>query len=265
MNNNSAVKIDEKLFKGALDAYKKVFAKKQWPDEKYKWIAVQHFQNHWDLDAADFYEMLNRSLEKTGNLMASMNSYPRRMVLEFTQKEPQKVRKMFRELFDETQDVVKRIIKFKTTIEDLRVKCRPDAKNHYHDENTIVKYLWLKYPNKYYIYKIRELRAVADKLSVGLEFKQGRFAENWPKFMALYDAIREALSRDDELRQLLKMEVSADRHCFKDESLCTMTVDFGFFISRSWNKENPEVVMSAAPRYAKDDFLNEFNIFSCLR
>ena len=42
MNSTMLVKFDEELFKSALDAYKKVFEIKQWADEKYKWIAVQH-------------------------------------------------------------------------------------------------------------------------------------------------------------------------------------------------------------------------------
>jgi 5-methylcytosine-specific restriction protein B len=39
-----------------------VFEIKQWADEKYKWIAVQHFQDHWELEAIDFQEMLDRAL-----------------------------------------------------------------------------------------------------------------------------------------------------------------------------------------------------------
>ncbi len=180
--------------------------------------------------------MLDRALAKTGNLMTSMNSYPKGMILQFARQNPEKVREMFRSLFDESRDVIERIFKFKKESESLRLEYSPNAKNHFQDENTIVKYLWLKYPNKYYIYKIRELQAIASKLAVNLEFKQGRFTDNWPKFMALYDAIRDVLAKDMELRQLLKTQVSTDRNCYEDESLCTMTVDFGFFISRSWTK-----------------------------
>ena len=128
--------------------------------------------------------------------MTSMNSYPKGMILQFARQNPEKVREMFRSLFDESRDVIERIFKFKKESESLRLEYSPNAKNHFQDENTIVKYLWLKYPNKYYIYKIRELQAIASKLAVNLEFKQGRFTDNWPKFMALYDAIRDVLTKN---------------------------------------------------------------------
>ena len=27
------------------------------PDEVYKWQAIEHFEQHWDINAPDFYEM----------------------------------------------------------------------------------------------------------------------------------------------------------------------------------------------------------------
>ena len=39
--------------KPILEGYKKYFPS-HWDDEKYKWEAVKHFQNHWDIDAKNF-------------------------------------------------------------------------------------------------------------------------------------------------------------------------------------------------------------------
>lgn len=44
--------------KQILAEYKKVFAQQQWPNEKYKWEAVQCFQENWDINSADFAQML---------------------------------------------------------------------------------------------------------------------------------------------------------------------------------------------------------------
>ena len=41
-----------------LEAYKHDFTPQHWEDEKYKWIAVKHFQEHWDLKNSDFPGML---------------------------------------------------------------------------------------------------------------------------------------------------------------------------------------------------------------
>ena len=57
-----------------------------------------------------------------------------------------------------------RITAFKEKSVELLKKGNSDAKNHYQDENSITVYLWLKYPDKYYIYKFSEAKAAAAKL-----------------------------------------------------------------------------------------------------
>ena len=59
--------------KEILAEYKKVFVQQQWPNEKYKWEAVQCFQENWDINSADFAQMLKKSLAKTDNLLRSAN------------------------------------------------------------------------------------------------------------------------------------------------------------------------------------------------
>ena len=84
--------------------YKKDFVDFEWANEKYKWVAVQNFQENWDVNAEDFADMLTRSLSKTVNLLASMNNFPARMITEFAWTSPEEVRAMFLRLFDETVD-----------------------------------------------------------------------------------------------------------------------------------------------------------------
>lgn len=63
--------------KEILAEYKKVFVQQQWPNEKYKWEAVQCFQENWDINSADFAQMLKKSLAKTDNLLRSANNFPK--------------------------------------------------------------------------------------------------------------------------------------------------------------------------------------------
>lgn len=49
--------------KEILAEYKKVFVQQQWPNEKYKWEAVQCFQENWDINSLDFAQMLKKSLD----------------------------------------------------------------------------------------------------------------------------------------------------------------------------------------------------------
>ena len=99
--------IDDVKFQKALAKYKRDFAQKQWPEEKYKWEAIKHFQDNWDEDAADFADMLKRSLAKTDNLLASWHNYPAQTIMTLAEKEPETVRRMFRDLFNEDDDVVR--------------------------------------------------------------------------------------------------------------------------------------------------------------
>ena len=71
---------DQSKLADALVAYKQNFVSKQWGDEKYKWEAIRWFQDNWDVNAQDFADMLSRSLDKTYNLLASMNKHRKKFV-----------------------------------------------------------------------------------------------------------------------------------------------------------------------------------------
>lgn len=43
---------------------------------EYKWVAVKHFQDIWNIDAEDFGAMFENSTKEVDNLLASMNYYP---------------------------------------------------------------------------------------------------------------------------------------------------------------------------------------------
>lgn len=173
---------DKSLLKNVIAAYKEIFVSKQWPNENYKWIAAKHFQDNWDIQAPDFAAMLKQSLAKTENLLVSAGRFPGKMIEEFAEVAPEQVRTMFRELFDETLDIWQRVKAFKEAALPLLDVHGKNAKNHYQDENTIFTYLWLKYPDKYYIYKISSIKEVARKLQSNLVFKNGKYEENIRNF-----------------------------------------------------------------------------------
>jgi hypothetical protein len=82
-------------------------------DEIYKWQALKNFQEHCDIEAADFRAMLDSSLQaQRENLRASMNYYPKQMIMWFSEVDQGKVREMFRALFDEKAGLPDRIHAF---------------------------------------------------------------------------------------------------------------------------------------------------------
>lgn len=231
--------IDKIKLQDALSYYKKDFVQKQWSNEKYKWEAVKHFQDNWDINAPDFAEMLTRSLEKTYNLLASLNNFPAGMIEGFAKTAPEEVRAMFIALFDETQDVVQRILAFKDGSSNLLEKYGNGAAQHYQYENAISVYLWLRYPDKYYIYKFGEVKKVADELGCDVVFKKGRYADNLRNFFALYDELCEELKKDGEIRNMLNSQLTDT--CYPDPELRTLTVDVGFYISRFYSERNKTI------------------------
>lgn len=226
---------DKSRLQDALMVYKQNFASTQWGNEKYKWEAVKCFQDNWDVNASNFAEMLRQSLAKTYNLLASMNNFPAKMIESFAKAAPEEVRAMFIALFDESNDVVARILKFKDDSNVLLEKYGNGAGQHYQYENAVSTYLWLRFPDKYYIYKYGEIKTVADELDSSYKFKKGAYTDNLRNFYALYDEISAELRNDTELVSLLKANLTPD--CYPDPECRTLTIDVGFYISRFYSQK----------------------------
>ena len=227
---------DKFRLKAVLVEYKKCFMQTQWPDEKYKWEAVKCFQVNWDVNSDDFTYMLAKALSQTGNLLASVNNFPARMITKFAEIAEEEVRAMFIELFDESKDVYERISNFKQKSNSLLERYGNGAAQHYQYENAICTYLWLRYPDKYYIYKLSEIKAVSSELESDYTFKKGAYADNIRNFLAFYNEICAELKQDDELKNLLASQITGT--CYPDPELHTLTIDVGFFISRYLNKKD---------------------------
>lgn len=221
--------IDLPVLQNYIAQYKASFAEYRLGkhQEIFKWRAVKCFQEHWDLEAADFATMLKKSLAKTGNLLLSANYYPRKMIELFADAKPEDVRSMFRTLFDESQDLIQRAKIFEAKAIKL-LEAYPNYKVTHQDPNSISTYLWLRYPDKYYIYKYSVTKDNAQKLC-HLDLPTGKFDRMVFNF-GLYDAICKVLARDDELVALSKNSLTED--CYIDDQLKTLTIDMGYFISQ---------------------------------
>ncbi|WOC31908.1 AAA family ATPase [Caproicibacterium argilliputei] len=229
---------DKFRLKDVLVDYKKNFVTTEWGNEKYKWEAVKCFQDNWDVNADDFADMLSRSLAKTLNLLASTNNFPRGMIEGFAKTAPEEVRAMFINLYDESKDVYDRIKAFKDQSSIMLEKYGNGAAQHYQYENAITIYLWLRYPDKYYIYKYGEIKTVADELGSDYRFKKGAYADNIRSFIKFYDEICDELKLDTELVNLLKSQLTDT--CYPDPDLKTLTIDVGFYISRYYSQKGKE-------------------------
>ena len=224
----------EKL-KPILEGYK-VYFPSHWDDEKYKWEAVKHFQDHWNIDAEDFGEMFKQATDKTFNLLASGYAYPRGMITNFAKADDEATRAMFQDLFDEYQDLAARVDAFQTAAEEMRAKYDDGTwRNHYQNTNAISTYLWLRYPDKYYIYKYELFRAAARELSSDYMPKKNGSVETLIGGFQMYDEICEAIKATPEIVELFKNGITAS--CYPDPELKTATIDVGFYLARFYLNE----------------------------
>ena len=224
-----------------LEAYKHDFSPQHWEDEKYKWIAIKHFQEHWNLDAADFPDMLRSSLSKTKNLLAGTKRYPARMIVSCARAEPETVRYMFRNLFHAEDEIYRRIGEFKELSASLLKKYADGGKQHYQNENAISTYLWLHYPERYYIYKFNEGKAVAYALESNRSFTIADYESNIRNFYELYDEMREIVAADRELISLYRSYLSDA--FYPDAELRVLTAGVGYYINRRITEERHPLKM----------------------
>ena len=229
--------LDKNLLDNEIATYKKVFVSERWNDEKYKWEAIKWFQDNWDIEAADFAEMLDRSLKKTSNLLGNAHSYPKAAIVEFAQKDPEAVRNMFSSLYDEKNDVFERIKAFREQSKDLLKEYGKEKdKQHYQDASAITVYLWLRYPDKYYIYKKGVTTSVADELKSDCQVK-GNAIDRLRSFIKFYDEINLVLKADTELIQIFQSQLTDT--CYSDPQQKTLTQDFCYYINQK-KKKNPD-------------------------
>ena len=223
--------VNHEKLKDSLVKYKAAF-ENRWPDERYKWEAIKWFQDHWDINADNFYEMFTVATEKTYNLLASMNNFPRGMLQVFAEQDKEAVREMFINLYDETKPVTDRIARFQVSAQALCDRLAP-GKQHYQRPMAITVYLWLKYPSKYDVFKYSVCKSTSQYLENTFVPKKGNVPANIKGNMELIDEIRSEIVKDDELLKMYKDKL--DDKCFVDQTYRTLAFDISFYIANYLN------------------------------
>jgi len=135
-------------------------------NEVYKWYAIDHFQQHWDINAADFYEMFKESFRKRGNLVYQ-NSFS---FLDALGKHfPEQLRNLFIIVYS-SDDFYIKLDKAKNfaenSIEKLREKLNKTNFNHQFDERTLSFLLTMQNPNENTFYKSTLYNQLCDYLDI---------------------------------------------------------------------------------------------------
>ncbi len=220
--------MDNQLLEKALTYYKADF-EIRFRDEKFKWEAIKHFQDNWDIEAKNFYEMFTTATEKTYDLLASMSNYPRGMIQLYSELDPEAVRRMFQNLYDESIPYEERFVRFQSDAENLRNMLSPDKK-HFQSTFAINAYLWLRYPDKYCLYKFTEFKETSIYLKNEYIPSKNDALKNLQANKILNGKIIEKLLEEKEIISLF--EAAKTPACYPDENYITLASDIMIYIGR---------------------------------
>lgn len=241
-----------------IEQYKTRFSE-FWPNEKYKWEAIRVFQDKWDIEADDFVGMWEDATSSTANLLTSRNRFAKGMISEFARKDKERTKKMFLNLFDEKRILSERIKSFKDEADMFRKENDSDWKNHWQDENSITTYLWLRFPDKYFIYKYGEVKSLCTAIESKLYPKKGDGLSNVSFTYDLYNKIKNILQNNESLINVINQYL--DEECWPDDKYVTLMIDFGHFVKsyfeNDYKEANVDNIDNSFDKYSEDDFLNE--------
>lgn len=140
-------------------------------DEVYKWEAVQHFQENWNIDSVDFYKMFNESFRKKANLVYQ-NSYG--FLDKLGKVFPDKLNEFFQIIYTEKDvDFYEKLKNGKYFAEEilssLKDKLGKEVLNHQFDERTLSFLLFLRFPHNHTIFKVDVYEQLCNYLEIGEE------------------------------------------------------------------------------------------------
>ncbi len=199
---------------------------KCWDDENYKWEAIKHYRDTWNNDAPDFATMLEDALSHANNLMSGPMYYPFKMIVIFAKQDPEKVRNMFKNLYDESLPLEQRIHDFRTNISVLFENHRNEnaqnakSKNTYQDLRAICVYLSFQYPEKYYLYKSQMYKNFRDKVGfIETSSEKNAWIRKYSNYATLCDAVVEEIEQDEDLVMMQRDRVESNPDFYKDPAL----------------------------------------------
>lgn len=177
-------------------------------DEVYKWRAIMHFQDHWNFEAPDFYDMFKEALSKRENLMF-LNSYG--FLNTLGKKYPEKLKSLFALILNEEsgfQAIYNTSRKFADEcLIDLKQVLNRDNIQHQLDERTISFLRVLNDPENEYLYKANVYYSLCDYLEID---KISIAGEKYDHFAELGDSFITYINDDRELLDLCEGYIPMD-------------------------------------------------------
>jgi hypothetical protein len=199
----------------------------------YYWESQQAWQAHWDLEAVDVAAMYDASLQnsRTRRLWKREAYEPKQMMLQFARTEPEFVRSMFRDLFNEDKSVDGRADRFVFYCDQLLEQYRrahPLAidTSHYHDDGyeMLSLYLAFQFPERYAPYRVPVFLALLRQLGAANIPPVGDFARH----VKVIRTLMNFLTKDEEVLDRHRARLGDERYYAGPSAL--LAFDFACFV-----------------------------------
>src|SRR5699024_2241683 len=210
--------------------------------EIYKCEAINHFQDHWDIEAEDFKEMFTIALQHTGNLLYH-NS--RSYILTLVEHFPEEVRLMYRHLYNEEIPLEERISAFRKTANDLLPKVKKainsDNLATHQDERSTSVYLAFRFPEKYYLYKASFYRKLCERLDIPVKKARKRLLH----YLELAEKIKDKYITNNTELQELSSQIYPETK-WDDDNLLTQNFLYNMLDSKTFQNKSMEADSNVA-------------------
>lgn len=198
----------------------------------YYWESQAHWHNHWDMDALNFAEVYDKSLQNsvTKRLWNREAYAPKQLLIEFIAMEPHFVHSMFKDLFNEEKEILGRVDRFVFYCDQLLTQYRqlhPKGfhPSHFHDDGyeIVSLYLSFQYPDHYAPYQAERQRSLLQKLgAINIPL-----AGDFPRHVKVMRTLQNFINKKEELLAAHQARLAPNHYA--EESLL-LAFDFGCFV-----------------------------------
>jgi hypothetical protein len=207
----------------AIRQYKTFLQSNPHHDPYWKWETQRIFQEKWDVDTRDFYQMFDECLQNSQTRRLWNREYyaPKAMMLKFIETSNDYVRFAFQDLFNEDKEIEGRVDRFVFYCDELlkeyREKYPLKRENmHYHDDNyeMISHYLAFRFPEIYTPYNVDNFKKLMQKLGSRDVPKVNDTARYFKVMRTIFNFIK----KDEEILNIHQQQLNEEKH-FMGETL----------------------------------------------
>lgn len=212
-----------KKIQEALDQFKTHLGSEAKEEHLYIYESQKIFQENWNLESSDPVSMYNRSLNnsQTRRLWNRENYEPKRMMLEFWRMQPDFVKQMFQDLFDENKKVDGRVGRFVFYCDELLTEFlekhpRSREGKHFHQDGyqIVSLYLAFRYPDQYSLYHFDRFKRLLSALGT----PDMPATHDFDRFCKVMKTLWGFMQKDEELMAAHRERLEEGKH-YQGESL----------------------------------------------